>query len=239
MFGLRLRRARTLRPTSRFSFAASRDFRRSNAARLVLSRATSRGHCSSGMPGILRQPERALAHSTGYNSPMSTILKLGDPRLRAISIAVEPGDPTLQRELQDLAGALRSFRSSHGWGRAISLPQLGTPKRVIAFDLGVQPFFVLNPIVEWVSEEKFELWDDCMCMPEIAVRVERARSLTISFVDESMQGRRLERVSSDVAELIQHELDHLDGVLLTDRMIPAWGVVARELRDLARPRDLA
>lgn len=137
------------------------------------------------------------------------ILKLGDPRLRAISVAVEPGDPTLHRELQDLAGALRSFRSSHGWGRAIALPQLAT----------------------------FELWDDCMCMPVIAVRVERARSLTMSFVDESMQGRRLERVSSDVAELIQHELDHLDGVLLTDRMIPAWGVVARELRDVARPRD--
>jgi peptide deformylase len=42
-------------------------------------------------------------------------------------------------------------------------------------------------------------------------------------------------VSSEVAELIQHELDHLDGILLTDRMIPAWGVVARELRDVARP----
>jgi peptide deformylase len=164
------------------------------------------------------------------------ILKLGDPRLRAISVAVEPGDPTLHRELQDLAGALRSFRSSHGWGRAIALPQLGTPKRVIAFDLGMQPFFVLNPVVEWVSEERFELWDDCMCMPEIAVRVERARSLTLSFVDESMQARRMERVSSDVAELIQHELDHLDGILLTDRMIPAWGVVARELRDVAIQR---
>jgi peptide deformylase len=163
------------------------------------------------------------------------ILKLGDPRLRAISAAVEPDDPTLHRELRELADALKSFRSSHGWGRAIALPQLGIAKRVIAFDLGMQPFFVLNPVVEWLSEEKFELWDDCMCMPEIAVRVERARSLTISFVDESMQARRLERVTSDVAELIQHELDHLDGILLTDRMIPAWGVVARELRDVARP----
>ena len=106
---------------------------------------------------------------------------------------------------------------------------------MIALDLGLQPFFVLNPVVEWLSEETFEVWDDCMCMPEIAVRVERARSLTLSFVDESMQARRLERVSSDVAELIQHELDHLDGILFTDRMIPAWGVVARELRDVARP----
>jgi peptide deformylase len=163
------------------------------------------------------------------------ILKLGDPRLRAISVAVEPGDPSLRQELQELAGALRSFRSSHGWGRAIALPQLGVAKRVIAFDLGMQPFFVMNPLLEWVSEEKFELWDDCMCMPEIAVRVERARSLTMSFVDESMQPRRLERVASDVAELIQHELDHLDGILLTDRMIPAWGVVARELREVAQP----
>jgi peptide deformylase len=163
------------------------------------------------------------------------ILKLGDPRLRAISVAVEPGDPTLHRELRELAGALEAFRSSHGWGRAMALPQLGIAKRVIAFDLGMQPFFMLNPVVEWLSEEKFELWDDCMCMPEIAVRVQRAHSLTVSFVDESMQARRLERVPSDVAELIQHELDHLDGILLTDRMLPAWGVVARELRDVARP----
>jgi len=163
------------------------------------------------------------------------VLKLGDPRLRAISAAVERDDPTLDWELRELADALRSFRSTHGWGRAIALPQIGIAKRVIAFDLGMQPFFVLNPVVEWLSEEKFELWDDCMCMPEIAVRVERARSLTLSFVDESMQARRMERVPSDVAELIQHELDHLDGILLTDRMIPAWGVVARELRDVARP----
>jgi peptide deformylase len=168
---------------------------------------------------------------------MSAILQLGDPRLRLTSAPVTPDDPQLRHDLADLASALASFRAEQGWGRAVSLPQLGIPKRAIVFDLGAGPFFMLNPEVEWLSAESFELWDDCMCMPSIAVKVRRACSLSVSFLDESMRARRLERVARDVSELVQHELDHLDGILFTDRMIPDWGVVARGLRDIARPTE--
>lgn len=166
---------------------------------------------------------------------MSTILQLGDPRLRLVSATVAPNDPQLHQQLKDLSGALQSFRAKYSWGRAISLPQLGIAKRAIAFDLGAGPFFTLNPEVKWSSPETFELWDDCMCMPSIAVRVKRACSLTLSFLDDSMQVKCFDQVSSELSELIQHELDHLDGILFTDRMIPEWGVVARELREVANP----
>lgn len=168
-------------------------------------------------------------------STMTPILQLGDPRLRLISAAVLPNDPQLHQHLQDLSEALQSFRAKHGWGRAVSLPQLGVGKRAIACDLGAGPFYILNPEVKWLSSETFELWDDCMCMPSIAVRVKRACSLTLSFLDESMQLRSFDQVPRELAELIQHELDHLDGILFTDRMISKWGVVARELRHVAQP----
>src|ERR1700722_4605441 len=166
---------------------------------------------------------------------MSTILQLGDPRLRLTSAAVTPGDPELLQQLRDLSGALDSFRAEHRWGRAVSMPQSGIAKRAIVFDLGAGPFFALNPEVKWYSPETFELWDDCMCMPSIAVRVKRARSLTLSFLDESMRMKCFDQVSSELSELIQHEIDHLDGILFTDRMIREWGVVARELREVAKP----
>jgi peptide deformylase len=166
---------------------------------------------------------------------MSPILQLGDPRLRLTSATVALDDPQLPQDLREIAAALQSFRKEHSWGRAGAAPQLGIAKRAIVFDIGAGPFFVLNPVVEWLSAERFELWDDCMCMPSIAVKVTRACSLTLSFVDESMRPRRFDCVSPEVSELIQHELDHLDGILLTDRMIPEWGVVARELRDIAQP----
>jgi peptide deformylase len=93
----------------------------------------------------------------------------------------------------------------------------------------------LNPVVEWRSDELYEVWDDCMCLPEIAVRVRRHCSLTLSGFDEAMRPFRMERLPADLAELFQHELDHLDGIVMTDRMLPEWGVVARAVRDIARP----
>lgn len=170
---------------------------------------------------------------------MNTILQLGDPRLRLISAPVTDTDPRLQQDLRDLASALQSFRDQYDWGRAIAMPQIGIAKRAIAFDIGAGPFFALNPEIKWISPEKFELWDDCMCMPSIAVRVERARSLTLSFFDEHMQQKSFDHVPPALAELIQHEMDHLDGIVFTDRMIRKWGVIARELADTDDPNHNA
>jgi peptide deformylase len=160
---------------------------------------------------------------------MKAILQLGDPRLRLTSAPVTETDSFLRQELQELANALQSFRDQYHWGRAIAMPQIGIAKRALAFDLGAGPFVALNPKLEWISPEKFELWDDCMCMPSIAVRVERARSVSFSFFDEHMHRKFFDQVPPALAELIQHEMDHLEGIVFTDRMIHKGGVIAREL----------
>ena len=86
-----------------------------------------------------------------------------------------------------------------------------------------------------MSPESFEVWDDCMCLPEIAVRVRRRRSLTLNYLDERLRPERMELVPEALSELIQHEMDHLDGVLLTDRALSEWGIVARSARAIASP----
>jgi peptide deformylase len=79
------------------------------------------------------------------------------------------------------------------------------------------------------------MWDDCMSFPDLLVRVERARSLSLEYVDE--QGRRKEwrELDQASAELLQHELDHLDGVLAVDRAMGPESLVLR--REYERNRE--
>lgn len=168
---------------------------------------------------------------------MSAILQLGDPRLRLVSKPVVASDPAVSSNFVELAEALQSFRVAHGWGRAISLPQLGLAKRIVAFDLGSAIVFAVNPVIDQLSTDMFELWDDCMCMPSIAVRVRRHRTLRLRFTSEHGTAQTWEQVPEPLAELVQHEIDHLNGILLTDRMLPEWGVIAREMRGHARPYE--
>jgi len=164
---------------------------------------------------------------------MAEVLLLGDPRLRVRSSEVETCDPI---EFDALAATLDEFRRTHGFGRAISAPQIGIAKRFIALNLGKGTFFIVNPVVTWRSEETFTMWDDCMSFPDLLVRVERAKSLSLEYVDE--QGRRKEwrELDQPVAELLQHEIDHLDGILAVDRAMDAESLVMR--REYERNREL-
>lgn len=99
--------------------------------------------------------------------------------------------------------------------------------RILLFDLGSGPFLMINPEVLWRSKEMVEVWDDCMCAPEIAVRVLRHRSLTISFHDEHRKEIRMETTPESLSELVQHEIDHLDGILMTDRRLSDSDVFSR------------
>ena len=155
---------------------------------------------------------------------MADVLLLGDPRLRVRSVEVERSDAS---EFDALAATLDAFRRRHGFGRAISAPQIGIAKRFIAVNLGKGTFFIVNPVIAWRSEATFTMWDDCMSFPDLLVRVRRAESLSLEYVDE--QGRRKEWRELDraAAELLQHEIDHLDGVLAVDRAIDAQSLVMR------------
>ncbi|HEV7241880.1 MAG TPA: peptide deformylase [Thermoanaerobaculia bacterium] len=144
---------------------------------------------------------------------MPEVLLLGDPRLRVRSAEVKSYDG---QAFDALAATLEEFRRAHGFGRAISAPQIGIAQRFIAVNLGSGTFFVVNPVVTWRSEETFTMWDDCMSFPDLLVRVERARSLSLEYVDEQGKRKEWRELDQAAAELLQHEIDHLDGVLAVD-----------------------
>ena len=86
---------------------------------------------------------------------------------------------------------------------------------------------MVNPELEWRSEETFRLWDDCFSFPVLLVWLERAMSVEVRYRDERGEARRVE-ASGALSELLQHELDHLDGVLAVDRAIDANSLCTRE-----------
>ena len=164
---------------------------------------------------------------------MADVLLLGDPRLRVRSADVRSFED--QEHFGTLAATLKEFRRAHGFGRAISAPQIGVAQRFMAMNLGKGTFFIVNPAITWRSDETFTMWDDCMSFPDLLVRVERAWSLSLEYVDE--QGRRKEWRELDraVSELLQHEIDHLDGVLAVDRALDTQSLVMR--REYERNRE--
>lgn len=142
------------------------------------------------------------------------ILQLGNPALRIRSREV--GSANAPAPLARLQATLEAFRREHGFGRAIAAPQIGIPYRIIAVNLGT-PFVVVDPEITWRSDETFTLWDDCMSFPSLLVRVRRHRSISLRYRDEHGQPCTWEHLDPAAAELLQHEIDHLDGILAVDR----------------------
>lgn len=165
------------------------------------------------------------------------ILQLGDPRLRWPSKPVEDACSAPTRVvLGRLHAALAEFRATHGFGRAMAAPQLGIRRRLVAFDLGRGPRALINPRLVSRDEATITLWDDCLCFPELLVRVRRARSISLEFEDERGHFQRWNDLPPAESELFQHELDHLDGVLAVDRAIDADSIVTRTEFERQRER---
>ena len=153
------------------------------------------------------------------------ILQLGDPLLRAHSLPVVPAEAgTVLRDLED---TLAEFRRSHGFGRAISAIQIGVPVRVISMQVDGRRYELINPEFTGQSAEMFELWDDCFSFPNLMVRLRRHSRIRLAH--QSRDGNTVE-IDADgaLAELIQHEMDHLDGVLAVDRALDRDSLCTRE-----------
>lgn len=145
------------------------------------------------------------------------ILLLGDPRLHEVCAPVDArASSTLVR---DLADTLAAFRDERDFGRAIAAPQIGALSRVIVVNVpGGFSAALHNPTIDTRSDETFELWDDCFSFPDLLVRVRRHLRVTVSWDDEHGARRRVD-AEGDLSELLQHEIDHLDGILATQRAI--------------------
>lgn len=146
------------------------------------------------------------------------ILLLGDERLHKVSTEVTKQElEGLKPIISKLHETVIEFRKLHSRGRAIAAPQLGVTKRIICFNVDT-PVTMINPVIHDKSEEKIELWDDCMSFPNLLVRVERYKSCKITFYDMEWNRQTWDLID-DLSELFQHEYDHLDGVLATERAI--------------------
>lgn len=149
---------------------------------------------------------------------LKNILSLGDPRLYKISTPVLKEEvEILKPAIEILHNALMEYRAIYGAGRAVAAPQMGLLKRFIYVNID-KPQYIINPELTDFSEEKIEVWDDCLCFPNLFVKVKRAKSVKLKFRDLNWDEHEWV-LESDMSELIQHEYDHLDGILATQRAI--------------------
>jgi len=159
------------------------------------------------------------------------ILLLGNPILSSRSdpvVLAETG--TLRQVVTDLQDTLMHFRARYGAGRAIAAPQIGILKRLVYMHID-SPTVLINPRLEDLSTEMFELWDDCMSFPDLLVRVRRHRTCRIVYRDLDWNEQTL-RLEDTLSELLQHECDHLDGVLAIERAIDRRSLAYRSQRAL-------
>jgi len=163
--------------------------------------------------------------------PVRPVLQLGDPLLRLPAVAVEdPQSQEVHDLIRDLADTLAHWRAKTGYGRGIAAPQLGVSQRVIFLKLpGVEPWPLINPEIVERSEETITVWDACLSFLSIFMQIERHRQITVRY--QNLEGETLEFDAGDdrdLSELLQHEIDHLDGILAIDRVVDLKTICTKE-----------
>ena len=155
------------------------------------------------------------------------VLQLGNPLLREISTLVEdPCSPEVITCLSDLQDTLAYWRTTTTYGRAISAPQIGVLKRIVFLNIN-EPLPLINPTITDYSPEKMVVWDACLSFLSIFMQVQRYRQITIRYQDIVGNWHQLP-AEGDLSELLQHEIDHLDGILALDRLTDIKTIYIRE-----------
>jgi peptide deformylase len=145
------------------------------------------------------------------------ILTAPDPRLQAVSTDVEKVDAEIRKLVDDMA---ESMYAADGIG--LAAVQIGVPKRVIVIDLDQKegkknPRAFINPKITWASEEMAVFEEGCLSVPEIWDDVERPARIKAEYLD--LDGKKVElEADGMLATCLQHEMDHLNGVLFIDHL---------------------
>jgi len=164
------------------------------------------------------------------------IIVAPDPRLKQRSIPVERVDDDLRRLMDDM---LETMYAAPGIG--LSAVQVGVPRRVIVIDVAHEgeeraPLRLVNPEIVWASDDKAALEEGCLSLPDHYAEVVRPRAVRVRFLDHENEIREI-AAEGLLGQCIQHEMDHLDGVLFVDHL----SAVRRNmiLRKLAKARRSA
>lgn len=144
---------------------------------------------------------------------MTFIRRFGDPVLKSRATPVDRFDDALRNQVARMAGLMED-----ALGVGLAAPQLGISQRLLVYRLGHEAPVValVNPELEWSSEDQEVLEEGCLSIPGIHVDVERPLHVRVRARDE-LGEERLVEASGLEARVIQHEIDHLDGVLMVDR----------------------
>jgi peptide deformylase len=156
------------------------------------------------------------------------ILQLGNNLLRRKSSPVKDlHGQELTRLINDLSDTLKDAKERFGYGRGIAAPQIGEPRRVVFIDTPSLKTALINPRITWASEATFAVWDSCFCFNvEFFVLVDRHCRIKLEYSDAEGHKQAVE-AEDGLSELLQHEIDHLDGVLATDRIKDAKKIMMR------------
>ena len=154
-------------------------------------------------PELLERRDAALAQ----------VVKFGDPVLKSKASPVTDFGDVLHAEVGRMIEIMRD-----GMGVGLAATQLGILRRVLVFQAGAdaEPTAVVNPEIEWMSEDLAVAEEGCLSIPHVSVDVERSLHARVSGLDLSGETLSLE-ASGLEARVLQHEIDHLDGVLILDR----------------------
>lgn len=157
------------------------------------------------------------------------ILQLGDPLLREIcEVVPDPRAVEVSQIAEDLIDTVTHSFSTTGYGRAIAAPQIGELKRVIYLS-APKPTVLVNPEIMEKSVETSLVWDACLSFLCIFMKVRRHDRIVIRYQDLSGTEKFLDAgPEHDLSELLQHEIDHLDGILSIDRVEDKKTIVTRE-----------
>ena len=147
------------------------------------------------------------------------ILQLGDRALREKSVPIEDfNSESLRQLVKDLSDTLQDAKKRLGYGRGIAAPQIGELKRAVFVDTPAFKSALVNPEITWVSDATFDVWDSCFSFNlAFFVLVSRNCSVKVDYLNLSGNRQSL-KAEAELSELLQHEIDHLDGILATDRI---------------------
>jgi peptide deformylase len=144
---------------------------------------------------------------------LAEVVQYGDPVLRSEASEVTDFGPELERDAERMVAIM------HGaMGVGLAATQLGVLRRMLVFQAGSDAVAraLVNPVIEWLSEDLETAEEGCLSLPGIGLDVERPLHARVSGVDTHGQPMLLE-ASGLEARVLQHEIDHLDGVLILDR----------------------
>lgn len=139
------------------------------------------------------------------------ILVFGEPVLRERSREVSEINSSVRKKLREMYDIMLNAN-----GVGLAAPQVGIPLRMVVIDVGDGPIYMINPEIVWYSKEEVDFEEGCLSFPGVTINITRPEKVKAVYLDEKGRKNIIE-ADGLLARAIQHEIDHLDGVLIIDR----------------------